>query len=123
MFDAGALIALERNVRVVWAVLKLAALQNTDVFVPSTALAQVWRGAPAQAALAKALRHCVLVPFDPVAREVGEVCGQTRTSDICHAHVALVAAMDGEALYTSDPADMRKLIPACGRRRPAIIRC
>lgn len=123
MLDSGALIALERNDRAVWAMLKLAALNSTDVLVPSTALAQVWRGTPRQAALSRALRHCATASFDALARDVGELCGRTGTRDLCDAHVALVAATGGDALYTSDPGDMRKLIPACGRRRPVIVRC
>jgi hypothetical protein len=71
---------------------KLAALNNVDVLVPSTALAQVWRGTATQAALSRALQHCVTASFDVVAREVGELCGRTRTNDICDAHVALIAA-------------------------------
>jgi predicted nucleic acid-binding protein len=123
VLDAGALIALERNDRSLWAVLRLAALDGTDVLVPSTVVGQVWRGTTKQAMLSRALQYCVLASFDAVVREVGELCGRTRTNDICDAHVALVAATRGDALYTSDPDDMRRLIPACGRRRPTIVRC
>jgi predicted nucleic acid-binding protein len=123
VFDAGALIALERNDRSLWAVLRLAALDGTDVLVPSTVIGQVWRGTARQTTLARALQYCAMASFDASAREVGELCGRTRTNDICDAHVALVAATRGDALYTSDPEDMRRLIPACGRRRPAIVRC
>jgi hypothetical protein len=72
VLDAGALIALERNDRSIWAAPKLAIAQGSDVIVPSTALAQVWRGTGAQARLAKALQFCVVASFDPVARSVGE---------------------------------------------------
>jgi hypothetical protein len=123
VLDAGALMALERNDRAVWAALKLAASKVEDVLVPSTALAQVWRGSRSQAQLAKALRHCVIAPFDPLARAVGELCGRTRTANICDAHVAIVAATGGDSLYTSDPRDMRRLVAAWGRRRPAIVPC
>jgi hypothetical protein len=123
VLDSGALIALERNDRSVWATLKLAALNSNDVLVPSTALAQVWRGARTQASLSMALQHCVMAAFDVMAREVGELCGKTRTRDICDAHVALVAATLGDVIYTSDLEDMRRLIAACGKRRPVIVRC
>jgi predicted nucleic acid-binding protein len=123
VLDSGALIALERNDRNLWAALKLSASRSADVLVPSTALAQVWRGTPAQARLAKALRYCVIASFDAVTRAVGELCGRARTADICDAHVAIIAATRGDVLYTSDPRDMRKLIAACGRRRPSIVRC
>jgi predicted nucleic acid-binding protein len=123
VLDSGALIALERNDRAVWAALKLAALKSSDVLVPSTALAQVWRGAAGQAQLSRVLEHCVIASFDAVARAVGELCGRTRTTDICDAHVAIIAARQGEVLYTSDPQDLRRLVAAYGRRRPAIVRC
>ena len=123
VLDTGALIAMERNDRAVWAALTLAADHRDDVVVPSTVLAQVWRGTPSQARLAQALRLCALASFDSVARAVGELCGKTRTRDICDAHVAIVAASSGGVLYTSDPDDLRRLIAACpGRRRPTIVR-
>lgn len=123
VLDAGALIALERNDRTIWALLKAAALSNTDVLVPSTVLAQVWRGTAAQARLGAALRHCAITAFDPLARAVGELCGRAGTRDVCDAHVALVAARHGDVIYTSDPRDLRRLIAACGRRRPRIVAC
>ncbi len=123
VLDAGALIALERNDRAMWAVLKLAALDGNDVLVPAAALAQVWRGGAAQAQLSRALDHCVIASFDAVARPVGELCGRAGTSDICDAQVALVAARRGDVLYTSDLDDMRRLVAACGRRRPVMVGC
>jgi predicted nucleic acid-binding protein len=123
VLDAGALIALERNDRTLWAVLKSAARAGDDVLVPSTVLAQVWRNRPTQNNVARALQHCVIAGFDPVATLVGELCGRAGTRDICDAHVALVAATRGYALYTSDPQDLRRLIKALGKESPTIIRC
>ena len=69
VLDAGALIALERNDRELWAAIKLASQRGEDVLVPSTALAQVWRGTATQALLALALQHCVQVDLSrPTAR-------------------------------------------------------
>lgn len=123
VLDAGALIALERNDRAMWAALRVAATDGVDVVVPSAALAQVWRGRATQALLAKALSHCVIAAFDSVARAVGELCGDTKTTDICDAQVAIVAAARADVLYTSDPRDMRRLLLALGRRMPVIVRC
>ncbi|HTQ07737.1 MAG TPA: PIN domain-containing protein [Polyangiaceae bacterium] len=122
VFDAGALIAVERNDRELWATLKLLARNGDDVLVPSTVVAQVWRGTRSQARLGSALGFCVIVPFDPLARKVGELCGRTRTTDICDAHVALVAAHGADVLYTSDERDLRRLLAACGRS-PTVVRC
>lgn len=114
---------MPRNDRRLWAVLKLAALRRDEVCVPSAALAQVWRGTPRQALLARALRNCVIASFDAVARGIGELCGRTRTDDVCDAHVALIAGHRGDVLYTSDTGDLGRLIAAVGRRRPVIVRC
>ena len=121
--DAGALVALERNDRALWGALKLASSKGAEVLVPSTALAQVWRSSKSQVLLGRALGHCVVAGFDPLARAVGELCGRARTSDVCDAHVALVAARSADVLYTSDPADMRRLLGECRGRNPVIVRC
>jgi hypothetical protein len=123
VFDAGALIALERNDRALWTALKLAALAGDDVVVPSTVLAQVWRNRPSQALLAKALPHCAIASFDRLARQVGELCARAGTHDICDAHVALVATGAESFLYTSDPKDLSRLIASCRRGSPQIVRC
>ncbi|HKY40597.1 MAG TPA: hypothetical protein VJN18_31900 [Polyangiaceae bacterium] len=123
VLDTGALIALERNDRSMWAALRVAAGKGEDVVVPSTVLAQAWRGLAPQAMLARALAYCEIAPFDTLARAVGELCGKAGTSDICDAQVALVAASRADVLYTSDPEDLRKLLRACRRAAPAIVRC
>src|SRR5688500_17921226 len=120
VLDTGAMIALERNDREMWAALRVAARRGLDVIGPSTALAQAWRGQRTQASLARALSHCEIAAFDPLARQVGELCGVTDTSDICDAHVALVASARASVLYTSDPSDLRRLLDACGKARPTI---
>jgi hypothetical protein len=55
VLDAGAMIALERDDRTLWAVLKTSALAGDDVLVPSTVLAQVWRNRMTQSNVARAL--------------------------------------------------------------------
>ncbi len=123
VLDTGALIALERNQRDMWAALKEAVRCGADVLVPSAALAQAWRGTPSQAQLQMALRHCVVASFDAVARDVGLLCGRARTQDICDAQVAIVAARQADVVYTSDPADLRVLFSALGAKKPRIVRC
>ena len=95
---------------------------DDDVLVPSTVVAQVWRGSRRQASLARALRNCETVAFDGLERVVGELCGRTKTLDICDAHVALVA-MNRDLLYTADPSDLRRLLADCPGRAPRIVRC
>lgn len=123
VLDAGALLALERGERRVWTALKIAAQHSADVLVPTSVIAQVWRGGANQARLARALHHCVAAPFDLHAREVGELCGRARTRDVCDAHVAIVAATRGEVLWTSDVPDLKKLLSVYGKGTPVIVRC
>lgn len=123
MLDASALIALERREQRLWSVLAVAAKHRDDVVVPSTVVAQVWRGTRRQAALARALEQCIIAPFDEMARDVGLLCGRTRTTDICDAHVALVATRGGDVLFTGDPDDMERLIAACPGPAPRLLPC
>ena len=123
VLDAGALIALERREKRLWTVLKLAARRRDDVLVPSTVVAQVWRGTRRQASLARAFDACVIAAFDGMARDVGLLCGRTRTTDICDAHVALVATRGCDVLYTGDPDDLERLIAACSGPAPVILPC
>jgi hypothetical protein len=115
VLDAGALIALDRNDRVVWAMLRVAADDASTVQVPAGAIAQAWRDGRRQALLSRALAHCDEVPLDGVvARAAGLLCGQAGTADVIDASVAVTAAgiarHDDVAIITSDPDDMRRLL-------------
>jgi hypothetical protein len=119
VLDAGALIALDRNDRTVWAMLRNAADDSAEVSVPAGVIAQAWRDGRRQALLARALAHCDEVPLDgPLARAAGTLCGQAGTADIVDASVALVAAARSlggpAALVTSDPTDLQHLIQTLG---------
>ena len=85
VFDAGALVALDRNDRELWADLRNAAAAGIKVFVPSAALAQAWRGGSRQARLAQALLHVERASFDEVAIAAGELCGRAGTEDVVDA--------------------------------------
>ena len=123
VLDAGALVALDRNDRNLWARLKAAATGGVAVLVPAAALARAWRGGPRQARLSQALRYVNLASFDDVTRESGELCGRAGTDDVVDASVALVGARPGVThLYTSDPDDLRVLIDKL-QATPQIVRC
>ena len=112
VLDAGALIALERDDRVMWARLSAASETSMDVVVPTGALAQVWRGSPIQARLAQALKHTRLGLFDRIARDAGELCRAARTSDPIDATVVLNAVGSTSVIVTSDVPDIRRLLRA-----------
>ncbi len=115
VLDTGALIALDRNDRTVWAMLRNAADDSAQVSVPAGVVAQAWRGGNRQALLSRALTHCDEVPLEgSLARATGLLCGRAGTADIVDASVALVAAARSQtgptALITSDPTDLRHLL-------------
>jgi hypothetical protein len=115
VLDTGALIALDRNDRMVWAMLRNAADDSAQVSVPAGVIAQAWRDGSRQALLSRALTHCDEVTLEgSLARATGLLCGRTGTADIVDASVALVAAARAQsgptALITSDPTDLRHLI-------------
>ena len=115
VLDAGALIALDRDDRAVWAILRVAADAGETVHVPAGVIAQAWRDGRRQVLLVRALRHCHEVSFDGrLARAVGLLCGQASTSDVVDASVALAVAgasrHDDVTLLTSDRADLRHLL-------------
>jgi predicted nucleic acid-binding protein len=113
-FDAGGLIAVERNNRHVLALLKRASERGIPITVPATALAQVLRNPARQARLSRFIRQASthLVALDgPDATAVGRLLARTGTADIVDAHVALCAQRAGQAVLTSDPEDLRRIAP------------
>lgn len=115
VLDAGALIALDRNDRQVWAILRVASDENELIQVPAGTIAQAWRDGRRQVLLSRALRHCDEVSLDGVlARSAGLLCGQSKTADIVDASVALTAAglarRGAVSVLTSDARDIEHLI-------------
>lgn len=114
-FDAGGLIALDRNDRRVVVLLARAAQVGARVTVPATALAQAIRQPARQARLARLVRQPTtdLAPLDgPDATSVGVLLAASRTTDIVDAHVVICARRNHQAIVTSDPADLHRLDPA-----------
>ena len=121
VLDAGALIALDRNDRQMWAVLRIMADEGRPVYVPAGVIAQAWRDGARQALLSRALRHCDEVPLDGVvARAAGLLCGHARTADVIDASVVLTASTlapsEETPIFTSDPTDIAHLADTLGAR-------
>lgn len=113
-FDAGGLIALERNHRRLFALIETALADGARLIVPATALAQVIRNPARQVRLWRMLQHdkTDIVPLDAsYAQAVGLLLARTGTSDIADAHVVICAQRAGHAVITSDPVDLRRLDP------------
>ena len=117
VLDAGALIALDRDERDVWALLRRAVAAGDLLQVPAGVIGQAWRDGRRQVSLSRALAHCEEVPLDgPVARAAGTLCGRTGQPDVIDASVAVTAAglapLDDVAVLTSDPDDIERLTAA-----------
>ena len=111
-FDAGGLIALDRNDRRVLALIARALERGMRITVPATALAQVIRNPAKQARLCRFIRQpgTDIVALDVrEATAVGLLLAKIGTADIVDAHVVVCALRAGQAVITSDPGDLRRI--------------
>jgi predicted nucleic acid-binding protein len=111
-FDAGGLIALDRNDRRVIAILARAVEQGAGITIPATALAQAIRNPARQVRLRRLIRqvNTALIALDGAdATAVGLLLARSQTADIVDAHVVVCAERMGQAVVTSDPGDLKRL--------------
>ena len=114
-FDAGGLIALDRNDCRVLTLLPRAAERGMRITIPATALAQAVRNPSKQIRLSRLVRQAAthLVSLDgPDATAVGRLLARTATADIVDAHVVVCAQRAGQAVVTRDAGDLRRIAPA-----------
>jgi hypothetical protein len=113
-FDAGGLIALDRDDRRVLALVARAAERGMRITIPATALAQAMRNPARQARLSRLIRQAgtdLIALNGPDATAVGLLLARTATADIVDAHVIVCARRAGQAVVTSDAADLQRLAP------------
>ncbi len=111
-FDAGGLIALDRDDRRVVVLLARARETGAHVTVPASALAQAIRRPERQVRLSRLIRQPTtdVVSLDRVdATNVGRLLAASGTSDITDAHVVVCARRANQPVITSDPGDLRQL--------------
>ena len=115
VLDSGALIALDRNERAMWARLKAAHQSRQIPVTHAGVVGQVWRGHPRQARLALALRGIDLKALDEhLGRAAGVLLGAAGLADVIDAAVVLIAK-DGDDIITTDPADISQLATTADR--------
>jgi hypothetical protein len=115
VLDSGALVAIERNERSMWARLKAAEVTRELPLTHGGVVGQVWRGGPRQARLARALQGVDVRPLDrALGRAAGELLARTSSSDVIDAAVVLLAA-DGDDIVTLDRRDFEALVRAAAR--------
>lgn len=113
-FDAGGLIALDRNNRRVLALIARATELGMRITVPATALAQAIRNPARQARLSRLIRQAgtdLVALNGPDATAVGLLLARAGTSDIVDAHVVVCAQRAGQFVVTSDAANLRRIAP------------
>jgi hypothetical protein len=113
-FDAGGLIALDRNDRRVLTLIARAAERGMRITIPATALAQAIRNPARQARLSRLVRQADtdLAALDgPDATAVGLLMARSGTADIVDAHVVVCAQRADQAVVTSDAGDLKRIAP------------
>jgi predicted nucleic acid-binding protein len=122
VFDAGALIALERGEALVRGFVLLAEQGLASIATSSAVVAQVWRGGARQVRLGRFLASDLVVelPLNPQAsRRIGALAASVGAHDVVDGHVAIIALERDAMVVTSDPDDIARwgvgedLIVAC----------
>ena len=112
VLDTGALVAFERGDRATTALLRAAWGRKENPVTSSGCVAQVWRGGPGQALLARLLRGVQERPIEPTSsRMIGALCGRTGATDVVDAHVALLTSA-ADVVLTSDVDGIEMLLDA-----------
>ena len=115
-YDAGALVAGERNDRVLWAIHKRALERKIRPTVPAGVLAQVWRTGP-QVNLSRLLAGCNVEDLTDVrARACGAACAHAKSDDPIDASVVIGAIARRDLVLTSDSHDLLTIAEALGQR-------
>ena len=114
VYDAGALIAAERNDRRFWADHRVRLEGGVVPIVPAPVVAQVSR-APSQVQLRRLLRGCDVVPMtEQGAHDAGGLLAKARTSDVVDAVVAMVAVASHADVVSSGRSEIDELVRYAG---------
>jgi predicted nucleic acid-binding protein len=112
VYDAGVLIAADRNERRVWAEHRVRLDAGVVPAVAAPVVAQASRSST-QAQLRRFLRGCEVVPFSELdAHRAGRLLGKSRTSDVVDASVAALAIQRDANIVSDDPRDIERLLHA-----------
>lgn len=114
LLGAGALIALDRNDRAMWARLARVLERQGDLVTHAGIVGQVWRNPSRQAGLSRSLKFVDVRPLDiDLAKEAGLLMASAKMSDVHDAALA-VLCQPGDTLLTSDVGDLASLLSARG---------
>ena len=112
VLDAGALIGIDRDDRRVAGLIELGRRAAADLVTVAPVVGQVWRDGARQARLARALAmiDVRVVDLDD-AKRAGELLGHADSADVVDA-LAVLLALPGDQVLTSDPEDLSQLASA-----------
>jgi predicted nucleic acid-binding protein len=110
VYDAGALVAADRNERTMWADHRVRLESGIVPLAPAPVVAQVSRSGR-HAQLRRFLRGCDVVAFDEAdAHSAGRLLGRSGRSDVVDAAVVVLAMAHGAEIVTDDREDIARLL-------------
>lgn len=113
-YDTGALIAAERDDRLVWSLHRAAVTRGLPPVVAAGVLAEGWRGGP-QAALSRFLKGCDVEDLSKaLARATGTLAARCGHDDVVDVSVVEGAIRRRHAVVTSNPTHIRTIADAAG---------
>ncbi|MHB8695333.1 MAG: PIN domain-containing protein [Solirubrobacteraceae bacterium] len=108
-YDAGVLIAADRNERATWAEHRVRLELGLVPVTTAPVVAQVSRS-PRQVQLRRFLRGCSIVPFAAdQAHEVGALLAAAGSADVVDGHLIAVADSVAATVLTADSGDLNRL--------------
>jgi predicted nucleic acid-binding protein len=115
-YDTGALLAAERDDRLMWSLHRAALARGLPPTVPAGVLGEAWRGGP-QPQLSRLLKGCRVEPLtETQAREVGALAARSGLSDTVDLAVAEGGLRRNQAVATSTRTHIEQVADAVGRR-------
>jgi predicted nucleic acid-binding protein len=112
VYDAGVLVAADRDVRSIWAEHRVRLEAGIVPVVPAPVVVQVSRS-PTQVQLGRLMRGCEVVSLtEQRAHFAGRLLGRAGSRDVVDAVVAATAAELQADVVTGDRADIRRLLDA-----------
>jgi predicted nucleic acid-binding protein len=114
-YDTGALIAAERNNRLLWSLHLAALTKGLTPTVPAGVLGEAWRGGP-QPQLSRLLKGCRIESLtETQARAVGVLAVRSGLVDTVDLAVVEGALRRNDAVVTSNRTHIERVASAAGR--------
>lgn len=115
-YDTGALIAAERDDRLLWALHRAALTRGMPPTVPTAVIAEAWRGGP-QHRLSQLLKGCRTEALSEAqARAVGALSARSGLADVVDVAMVEGALRRGDAVVTSNRSHVEQVADSVQRR-------